>query len=77
VRSNGGRLDLLLGHRRVGYTAHELSDDEKSPVLRAYLRKWKMEVGMFFDGVTAESDESEVQRIASSHPIFVLTRAAS
>ena len=77
VRSNGGRLDLLLGHRRQGYAAQELSDDEKSPVLRAYLRKWKMEVGMFFDGVTAASDEVEVQRIAPSHPIFVLTEAVN
>jgi hypothetical protein len=36
-----------------------------------------MEVGMFFDGVTAESDEVEVQRIAPSHPIFVLTEAVN
>ncbi len=75
VRANGGRLALLLGRRRHEMSALELSDGEKSPVLRAYLRRWKMEVGVFFDGVTADSDEADVQRIAPSHPIFVLTEA--
>jgi hypothetical protein len=73
VRANNGGLALLLGRRRQELSARELSDSEKSPVLRAYLRKWKMEVGMFFDGVTAESEEADVQRISSSHPVFVLT----
>jgi len=73
VRANGGRLALLLGRRRQELAARELSDTEKSPVLRAYLRKWKMEVGIFFDGVTADSEERDVQRIVSSHPVFVLT----
>jgi deazaflavin-dependent oxidoreductase (nitroreductase family) len=77
VRANGGRLALLLGRRRQEIAAHELSDGEKSPVLRAYLRKWKMEVGIFFDGVTADSEETDVQRIAPNHPVFVLTEAGS
>lgn len=72
VRANAGRLALLLGRRREELSADELSDSEKSPVLRAYLRKWKMEVGVFFDGVTADSEEADLQRIASSHPVFVL-----
>jgi deazaflavin-dependent oxidoreductase (nitroreductase family) len=77
VRANAGRLALLLGRRREELSADELSDSEKSPVLRAYLRKWKMEVGVFFDGVTADSEEAELQRIAPSHPVFVLTAARS
>ena len=77
VRANAGRLVLLLGRRREELSADELSDSEKSPVLRAYLRKWKMEVGVFFDGVTADSEEADLQRIASSHPVFVLTEAGS
>ncbi len=32
---------------------------------------------MFFDGVTADSDEADVQRILSSHPVFVLSDAGS
>ncbi len=75
VRANDGRLALLLGRRRQELAAHELSDGEKSPVLRAYLGRWKMEVGVFFDGVTADSEESDVQRIAPNHPVFVLADA--
>jgi deazaflavin-dependent oxidoreductase (nitroreductase family) len=77
VRANAGRLALLLGRRREELSADELSDSEKSLVLRAYLRKWKMEVGVFFDGVTADSEEAELQRIAPSHPVFVLADARS
>jgi deazaflavin-dependent oxidoreductase (nitroreductase family) len=77
VRANAGRLALLLGRRREELSADELSDSEKSPVLRAYLRKWKMEVGVFFDGVTADSEEADVQRIAPRHPVFVLTDVRS
>jgi deazaflavin-dependent oxidoreductase (nitroreductase family) len=77
LRANAGRLALLLGRRREELSADELPDSEKSPVLRAYLRKWKMEVGMFFDGVTADSEEADLQRIAASHPVFVLSEAVS
>jgi len=77
VRANAGRLTLLLGRHREEVSADEVSDDEKSPVLRAYLRKWKMEVGVFFDGVNADSEETDFRRIASNHPVFVLTEARS
>jgi deazaflavin-dependent oxidoreductase (nitroreductase family) len=77
VRADGGRLALLLGRRRDEWVARELSDGEKSPILRAYLRKWKMEVGVFFDGVTADSEEAEVQRIAPDHPVFQLSEVQS
>jgi hypothetical protein len=77
LRSDGGRLALILGHRRDERMARELSDDEKVPVLRAYLRKWKMEVGVFFDGVTADSDDAALLGIASHHPVFVLDGAGN
>ena len=41
-----------------------------APVLRAYLRRWKMEVGVFFDGVNANSPADDVTRIAPDHPVF-------
>ncbi|MDP1805691.1 MAG: nitroreductase/quinone reductase family protein, partial [Acidimicrobiales bacterium] len=53
VRANDGRLTLLLGRHHAAYVATELQDDAKVAVLRAYLRRWKMEVGVFFDGVDA------------------------
>jgi hypothetical protein len=52
--------------------AEELTDGEKGPILRAYLRRWKMEVGAFFDGVSADSSDEEVLRISRDHPVFVL-----
>jgi hypothetical protein len=73
VRADGGRLALLLGRHRDERTAHELSDADKPPILREYLRRWKMEVGVFFDGVTADSSDEELQRIAADHPVFSLS----
>jgi hypothetical protein len=42
------------------------------PILRAYLTKWKREVGAFFDGVDPDSSDAELQRIAPDHPVFKL-----
>ena len=74
LRASGeGRL--RLGGRRQSFTAVELSDDEKTGLLRAYLKKWKMEVGMFFDGVGPDSPDDDLRRIAPDHPVFKLTLA--
>jgi deazaflavin-dependent oxidoreductase (nitroreductase family) len=61
---------LLVGRRREAFTAVELPDAEKPAVLRAYLERWKAEVGVFFDGVSAGSPDSELDRIAPNHPVF-------
>ena len=67
VRANDGRLDLLLGRHRTHHVAHELADADKVDVLRAYLRRWKFEVGQFFDGVDADStDEVLLARAPST-----------
>ena len=36
----------------------------------AYLKRWKAEVGVFFGGVSANSPEDHVRRIAPDHPVF-------
>jgi deazaflavin-dependent oxidoreductase (nitroreductase family) len=72
VRANGGRLDLLVGRRRTHHVAHELADQDKVDVLRAYLARWKFEVGQFFDGVDASSDDETLLAIAPKHPVFRL-----
>jgi deazaflavin-dependent oxidoreductase (nitroreductase family) len=77
VRAAGGRLDLLVGRRREHRVATEVADADKVDVLRAYLRRWKAEVGVFFDGVGAGSTDAEIAAIASRHPVFVLDRAAA
>jgi deazaflavin-dependent oxidoreductase (nitroreductase family) len=65
-----GEGNLLLGSRREHFTATELPDAEKEPILRAYLRRWKWEVGQFFDGVGPDSPSEDLQRIAPDHPVF-------
>jgi deazaflavin-dependent oxidoreductase (nitroreductase family) len=73
VRAADGRLSLLLGKRRDNRTAAEVPDSEKVPVLREYLRRWKAEVGVFFDGVGPDSTDEELATIAPRHPVFSLS----
>jgi deazaflavin-dependent oxidoreductase (nitroreductase family) len=68
-----GQGELRVGRRREAFQATELGDDEKVEVLRAYLHRWKAEVGIFFEGVSAKSPDSELRRIAPNHPVFRLT----
>ena len=71
LRASGeGRL--LLGRTAEPFTATELGDDEKVPLLRAYLKRWRMEVGVFFGGVGPDSPDEELRRIAPDHPVFRL-----
>jgi deazaflavin-dependent oxidoreductase (nitroreductase family) len=73
VRASGqGRL--RVGRRTEEFNAVELADDDKPPLLRAYLKKWKFEVGVFFDGVGPDSSDQELRQIAPDHPVFRLTR---
>jgi deazaflavin-dependent oxidoreductase (nitroreductase family) len=75
VRAAGGRLATIVGKRREEWVAHELTGDDKIPVLRAYLRRWKFEVGVFFDGASADSSDEELAAIAPRHPVFRLEPA--
>ncbi|HMO01097.1 MAG TPA: nitroreductase family deazaflavin-dependent oxidoreductase [Miltoncostaeaceae bacterium] len=61
---------LLLGGIRLRFAAVEVPEEEREPVLRAYLRRWTWEVGKFFGGVTADSPAGELRRIAPDHPVF-------
>ena len=75
VRANDGHLDLLLGRRRTHHVAHEVLDTDTVEILRAYLRRWKVEVGQFFDGVGPDSSDDELRAIAPKHPVFRLDAA--
>jgi deazaflavin-dependent oxidoreductase (nitroreductase family) len=65
-----GRGELVLGNKGRPFRAVEISDEEKIPILRAYLKRWKFEVGIFFQGVSDTSSEEEMKRIAPNHPVF-------
>jgi deazaflavin-dependent oxidoreductase (nitroreductase family) len=70
-----GEGNLLLGRRREPFTATELPADDTPPLLRAYLRRWKAETGVFFGGVGPDSSDMELRRIAPDHPVFRLGRS--
>jgi deazaflavin-dependent oxidoreductase (nitroreductase family) len=65
-----GEGELLLGNRVQRFRAEEIPDDQKIPILRAYLKRWKAEVGIFFGGVSADSAQEDLRRIAPDHPVF-------
>jgi deazaflavin-dependent oxidoreductase (nitroreductase family) len=65
-----GTGELRVGRRTEAFRGRELSDEEKVPVLRAYLKRWKFEVGVFFDGVGPDSSDDEIRAIAARHPAF-------
>ena len=67
-----GEGELRVGKRMEHFRATELSDDQKPELLREYLRRWRMEVGVFFGGVDAKAPEEELRRIAPDHPVFRL-----
>jgi deazaflavin-dependent oxidoreductase (nitroreductase family) len=76
LRASGeGRL--LLGRRGEAFTAAEVADEQKVPILRAYLKRWKAEVGVFFDGAGPDSPEEEMRQAASKHPVFRLSPRGS
>jgi deazaflavin-dependent oxidoreductase (nitroreductase family) len=72
VTAADGKLVLILGRRRFERTAVEIPVAERTPILRAYLQRWKFEVGMFFDGVGPDSTDAQFEAIAAKHPVFIL-----
>ncbi|MGZ6833294.1 MAG: nitroreductase/quinone reductase family protein [Mycobacteriaceae bacterium] len=74
LRAAGGG-ELRVGRRIEPFRAEELAPADKNPVLRAYLKRWRWEVGAFFGGVRADSPEEAVTAEASTHPIFRIAAA--
>ncbi|WP_236244602.1 nitroreductase family deazaflavin-dependent oxidoreductase [Streptomyces sp. CC210A] len=72
MRAAGGG-ELHLGKQVQPFTAEEVGDDDKPAVLRAYLRRWKAEVGVFFGGAGPDSTDEELRAIAPRHPVFRIT----
>jgi deazaflavin-dependent oxidoreductase (nitroreductase family) len=65
-----GTAELRLGRKREQIRVEEIPDDARRDILRAYLKLWKWETGQFFDGVSADSPEEDLRRIAPDHPVF-------
>jgi deazaflavin-dependent oxidoreductase (nitroreductase family) len=75
MRAAGGG-ELRVGRRAEPFTATELADADKPAVLRAYLKRWRFEVGMFFQGVGPDAPDAKLLEIAPGYPVFRLSRSA-
>jgi deazaflavin-dependent oxidoreductase (nitroreductase family) len=75
MRVAGGG-ELRIGRRAEPFTATELADADKPAVLRAYLKRWKFEIGMFFQGVGPDAPDAKLLEIAPGYPVFRITRSA-
>lgn len=65
-----GEGELRVGRRVEAFRAAEVADEAKPPILRAYLERWKFEVGQFFDGVDATAPDDTLASIAPGYPVF-------
>jgi deazaflavin-dependent oxidoreductase (nitroreductase family) len=72
MRVAGGG-ELRVGRRAERFTATELPDEQKPALLREYLRRWKFEVGMFFDGIGPDASDEKLLEIAPGYPVFRIT----
>ena len=68
-----GEGELRVGRRVTPFTAEELTDGAKAPILREYLRKWSWEVGAFFEGLDAGASDETLLGIAPGYPVFAVS----
>ena len=68
-----GSGELRVGRRVEAFHATPVADADKVAILRDYLRRWKMEVGVFFGGVGPDSSDAEIAAIAPGYPVFLIT----
>jgi deazaflavin-dependent oxidoreductase (nitroreductase family) len=73
LRAANGEGELRIGRKTERFMATEVGDDDKPAILRAYLKRWRWEVGVFFEGVDSKAPEETLRRIASGYPIFRIT----
>jgi deazaflavin-dependent oxidoreductase (nitroreductase family) len=75
LRAAGGAGQLRIGRRVEAFRATEIPDDDKPQLLRAYLKRWKWEIGAFFDGVGPGASDAELRHIAPGYPVFLIEPA--
>jgi len=69
IEAAGGG-ELRVGRRVEAFRAVPVADADKVDILRDYLHHWKMEVGVFFDGVGPDATDGELAAIAPGYPVF-------
>lgn len=73
LRAAGGEGKLRLGRKEEPFRAVEVPDDQKLPILRAYLKEWAFETSKFF-GLDNNPADADLTRIAPNHPVFTIVR---
>jgi hypothetical protein len=68
-----GHATLRLGAATEHVHATAVADDDKPPILRAFLHRWGSVVGEPFDGDDVALSDAELRRIAPAHPVFRLS----
>lgn len=76
IRVAGGG-ELRVGRRAEEFRSTEVADADKTEILRAYLVRWGWEVGRFFDGLSKDATDDELQQAAPGFPVFRVDRPAS
>ena len=70
-----GTGSLRVGRRHEPFRATELADADKVPVLRAYVERWRWEVGQFFEGLPKDPTDDDLAGIAAGFPVFAVIEA--
>jgi deazaflavin-dependent oxidoreductase (nitroreductase family) len=65
-----GRLQLGCARH---FDAVEVADADKAGILRAYLERWRSEVGRFFPGIEPDATDADLAAVAADYPVFRLT----
>jgi deazaflavin-dependent oxidoreductase (nitroreductase family) len=71
-----GTAALLRGRQREQIAVTEVTDADKLPIIREYVRIWAWEVGAFFEGLSAKSSDDEVRKAAAGFPVFRIVGAS-
>ncbi|GAA3960105.1 nitroreductase family deazaflavin-dependent oxidoreductase [Actinomadura viridis] len=69
IRAAGGG-ELRLGRSTEPFTAVELPDEEKVPLLRAYFERWGWEVARFFEDLPKKPTDEQLAGVAPGVPVF-------
>lgn len=65
-----GSGELHLGKRVEKFIATEVSDADKPEILRAYMRRWRNEAGMFFHAACPDDSDAELLECGREYPVF-------
>ena len=70
-----GAGELRVGRRVEPIEVEELADVDKPTILREYLRRWKAEVKVFFEGIDEDATDEQLLAVAPGFPVFAVAGA--